>query len=236
MTLLELFQKAMERSGETDHGAAPTTITDLKGIEGRFLSWIQDAWFEIQEERQDYDFMRKLATFDLSADKQDYSLVELNITDLDRWEFTGARYYPTGEPSKKRPLFSEINYQDLMQARYDFGVPLSGGPPVSVMTKDGTFNDLFIYPNPDQAYTVEIPYFRAPVLLTAAGEEPHLQPENLQRIIIWRALLFYAYYDGAPEIADQAQEEYARLSSIIDSRYKPQMTIDHFAHSIGAHR
>lgn len=217
MNYLEMVQQALREASIS--GSGPTSISIARGIEERFVSWVKRAWLQIQEERRDYRFMRESKTFSLSPGKATYSMEELEIDNLDRWDFRGGIIYSLAEPTKKRVLQSDLDYDD-----YLLHLSLQSaqtGPVTSVMVMDGTYADLLFWPTPTEEYSVSIPYYRIPDELVLDSDVPALQPANLHWAIVWRALLFYAYYDGAVEIAEEANEEYNRYISMIDARYKP---------------
>jgi len=217
MNYLEMVREALREASIS--GPGPTSLATARGIEERFASWVKRAWLQIQEERRDYSFMRQAKTFTLAPGKSEYSLEELEVTDLDRWDFRQGTFYPLAEPTKKRVLQSDLDYDDyLLHLSLQSG---QTGPVTSVMVIAGTYADLLFWPTPTEEYSVSIPYYRVPAELVLESDVPAIQPANLHWAIVWRALLFYAYYDGAVEIAEEANEEYNRYISMIDARYKP---------------
>lgn len=73
-TFLQLAQKLRQET--TDSGTGPSTVTGQTGELARFVSWIADAWQEIQSEREDWLFARKSFTVNTVAADADYAFGE----------------------------------------------------------------------------------------------------------------------------------------------------------------
>lgn len=224
MTFLELCKRVLQESGFS--GTGPASVIGQRGIEARIVNWVRDAWTELQQDREDWSFMFKRISHTLSPGKSDYSLTEMMITDLSRWEFGTATVFETatGE-SATRPLFSDIEYDTWLVSLGMGGGGVQSDRVVRVMTIPGTNNSLKFWPPPQEETTVNLSYYRSPVSLEADSDVPDLWPEPLQKVIIWRALIDYAFYDGAAEIEARAREKYEELMLKIDGRKKPTVNL-----------
>ena len=65
MTYLQLVQRTRQECGIAGDG--PTTVVGQTREMKRLCDWVAQSWVEIQEERQDWDFMRKSVTFNTSS-------------------------------------------------------------------------------------------------------------------------------------------------------------------------
>lgn len=65
MTYLELVQRAKQECGIA--GPAPATVVGLTGGLKRLADWVSQGWVDIQNERTNWDFMRKSITFNTSS-------------------------------------------------------------------------------------------------------------------------------------------------------------------------
>ena len=77
-------------------------------------------------------------------------------------------------------------------------------------------------PNADE-YTVSGGYFKSPQALSANADIPEC-PEQFHEIIVWRAMLFYARYEAAPEIYQDAEINYNRMFAELVIDQRPTMT------------
>lgn len=223
MTFLDLCQRVLQESGLS--GSGPSAVTGQRGIEARIVNWVRDAWVNLQGEREDWQFMFKRIPYNLSPGKTEYSLVEMSIADLARWDFSTATIFETAEgPKVTRQLHSNIDY-DTWLVSMGMGQAVTSGKVGQVMTIPGTNNTLMFWPTPEEESTVGLSYYRSPVRLMADGDVPDIWPEDLQMVIAWRALIDYGFFDGAAEIESRAREKYDELMQRIDSRKKPTMAV-----------
>ncbi len=212
---LEICQEVLSETGIS--GTGPTSVVGTVGIEKKIVGWVQKAWLDVQQYRNDWPWMLKEFSFTTSPSKDIYLLTELSLTDVERWELAGATIYKTAEGKAGERYLGSIDYRVWWEnLRIGTQTP---APPDKIMFTPGD-NDLRVYPLPDAEYTITLRYFRALQRLTADADIP-LMPTNQawQDIIKWKALKYYGFYDGAPDIAAEAQEQWDSAIQAIDNRY-----------------
>lgn len=74
-------------------GAALTTTANQTGEPGRLCNWINEAWEDIQTQRQDWQWMRKTATFTTVANQPIYTISQIGLTDFGHWSRDTFRNY-----------------------------------------------------------------------------------------------------------------------------------------------
>lgn len=221
-SFLEICKDVREEAGIS--GLGPVSVVGAVGIERRIVGWVQRAWLDVQQYRDDWPWMLKEFSFITSPGKDLYPLIELNLTDVERWELAGATIYKTAEgKGSERKLGSADHRYWWEHLRIGLQTPESPG---SIMFTPGD-NSLRLYPAPDGEYTITLRYFRALQRLATDAEIP-LMPTNQawQDIIKWKALKYYGFYDGAPDIAAEAQEHWDTAIHALDNRYGATISLN----------
>jgi len=222
MTFLELAQKLRQESGIA--GTGPTNVTSQNGIEGRIVDWINDAWLDIQSDRENWDWMWVPgATVNTTASQADYAPVAdfgLAATALARWEVETMRIFLTSDGrSAERPL-QYIPYEDYKED-YLAGEPDDNMPAFFTVLPSGNIR---LYPPPNDIYTLTIDYYKQPTKMAADDDVPEM-PTWLHDAIWARALLDYAIYDEAITVGQAALRKAELWQNRLDARNRPQISI-----------
>lgn len=220
-TFLQIVGDAWEETGLS--GTGPTDVTKATGIEKRMVGWVRQAWIDIQQFRSDWPWMFTTFTFNTSAGKQTYPLVELGLTDVERWLFDGASIYKTADGAGSEQGIGSSSYEAWFRSGRQ-GVHLPAQP--GYLFTDPATNALMVFPVPDDEYTVTLRYYKAPQRLAANTDVP-LMPTNQawQEIIKWKALYLYAFHDGAPALLDEAEFQYDEMIAALDNKYGQVLSI-----------
>lgn len=91
MNFLQLVNRYKLECGVT--GADLVTTASQIGEYARLVTWINQAWLDIQNVRSDWGWMRKTATFQTASHKPTYSLSDIGITDFGFWMRDTFRNY-----------------------------------------------------------------------------------------------------------------------------------------------
>lgn len=190
MTYLELVNFAMSRAGVREEAA--TTLVGAIGLVADFKNWVNDAWYEMQMEKQNppWWFMMSLdQTLAISASTDSYS-VPAGLATLD-WR-TPTIY--TTAKQDETPL-CYIPY-DEWRGYYDTKTFQEGRPKWITLCPDDTIK---LFPVPEQAYTLRYDGVIDPAELSADTDEPANLPDRYHRVIGWAAVMRYAAHheDGA---------------------------------------
>ena len=208
MNLLQLVNQTRVECGVS--GPALTTAQGQVGESGRMVSWTQQAWIDIQTSKEDWLFLREPFTFNLVANQYQYTATEAGLTDFGNWKRDSFRASSVGQDYKDEQL---LNYMDFTTYRnlyrYANMRNTTARPVVVSITPE---KDLAFGSKPDQAYVIDGEYYTQPTSLTADTDVP-LIPARFHMAIVYRAMMYYAGYEAAPEVLARGDFEYRRLYS-----------------------
>ena len=208
MNLLQLVNQTRVECGVS--GPALTTAQSQVGESGRMVSWTQQAWIDIQTSKEDWLFLREPFTFNLVANQYQYTATEAGLTDFGNWKRDSFRASSVGQDYKDEQLLNYMEwttYRNLY--RYANMRNTTARPVVVSITPE---KDLAFGSKPDQAYVIDGEYYTRPVTLSADADEPII-PARFQMAIVYRAMMYYAGYEAAPEVLSRGDFEYRRLYS-----------------------
>jgi hypothetical protein len=211
MTFLELCQKAGTDSGLISYQNVPTTVVGATGRWASIVSFVAQAWNDIQRSRGDWEFMRANISHALVVGQRAYVPSDLGIPNsFSRFAGDAAGYQPW---HLYDPAIGVADDQNLTQIPTDehemtYG---RGAQTLSRPTKYAIANgQLYVGPLPDKAYTLVGLFWQAPHPLIDDADEPVL-PEHFHDLIVWKAIMKISGKDGA--FADRlvAQGEYSTM-------------------------
>ena len=206
MTFLELAQKLRQEAQIS--GTGPVTVTGQTGQMKMLVDWINDAYKDIQNHHENWDFLRQDLSFDTIPNTAEYTDSGIGLTDLGEWLVDDMRCYlkASGIANQQNIFFEDW---DCFRRKYQFGsVSTQTGRPFYFSEKPN--NSLIFWPIPDAIYTVTGEYFQSARTLSANTDTPNI-PEKYQLIIVYRALMFAGTFFNAPEMYAYGQSEYKKL-------------------------
>lgn len=197
MTYLQLLQALHRDCGAA--GAVPLAVTGLTGEVARLAGYVRQANEDIQNLWATWKFLwrqdsRALTptdnTLDAPADFGD------GLWDLDTFRIT-----PAGDTLAQPILGAE--YEEVRGEDLD---TTTGTPWRAVVMPDGS---LRFEGTPDAADTFTADYWRSPDPdeLEAAADEPSI-PARFHNVILGKAIMKYAEFEGAEEIMAKGQDLY----------------------------
>ncbi len=209
MNYLELCQKTRKKCRIA--GTGPTTVISQTGMYEKVVEWVQEAWDEIQRDRPDWDWMRKVVSFETTAGCTAYSATDTGLTDWGNWWPATARIYkgdtmllPAGgswswdgiggddvlwySEGKTSEVFLE--YQEYDQWQYSHGVGVTENDEPRIVTVSPN-KSLVFTPTPDDAYTILCDYQRDLQIMTDDADIPEM-PVDLHMAIVWKAVMYFA--------------------------------------------
>lgn len=217
MNFLQICQKVKSLSGLS--GTGPTATATATGIDAKIVSYVQDAWVAIQQ-LTDWKFLHATApTNTLVVGSPRYTLTTaLGMTSLARLDpcslylsYAGTRY--------RLDEASAAELEDL----YVLDTP-DNACPTAVAVNTATGEMIFNCP-PDVAYSFAFRYYQTPELLQADADIPSVD-EAHHKLIVWRALMDYGRYDGAPEVLQWATQEYDKALIAFSYKYANGVIIE----------
>ncbi len=226
MTFLELCQRMILECAIS--GTMSTTVNQT----GEFLrvtTWVNQAWIDIQTERQTWTFMRSSqlngggVSFATVAGQAIYPLgtgagtVGVAETAFDSWVPRSFRDQTTTSGVQDQFPLAWITY-DAWRDSYAMGAQQTVTTrPAAIAV--GPENEICVGPYPTSTYTLTGDYYRAPAAMTADDDTPTNLPAQYQMAIVWRAMRdAYGLYEGAPEVLTRATNNYRRIDRSFGNR------------------
>ena len=217
MNYLQLAQRCRLECGIA--GSGPAAVTSQTGEMERIVTWVAQAWNDIQVIHKDWGFMRASASFTTVDGTASYTLgsgagtVGVTAATFGMWVPDSARNYVTATGQSSEIFMDDIGYESWRDS-YQYGaLRTSKSRPTYIAV--GPAKELCLGPVPLAGYTVTRDYYTAPVALAADADTPAL-PAQHHMIIVYRAMQMYAAYSNAPEVlarADKGFTLYMRLLS-----------------------
>lgn len=200
MNFLDLVTAVYEEAGIS--GTPPADVTSVSGEAKRIVRWVKEAYRQIQLQSLKWKWMRGTATVNTVAGDRDYAVAEFSGATRHRaWITSSARIYKTSQDSETTLFY--LSYEDWLAA-YNIGSQVQGRP---VHYTIGPNNVILLGPTPDDVYTVTIDFYKSVHELASNTDVPEL-PADYHYAIVYRTLMKYARFESAPEIYDDARDEY----------------------------
>ena len=218
MNLLQLVNQTRVECGVS--GPALTTAISQTGESARMVSWVQQAWIDLQTSKEDWLFLRTPFTFNTVASQFQYTAANAGLTDFGNWKRDSFRC------ASDLALFRDeqlLNYMDWTTFRnlYRYAnMRNTTARPVVVSIKPD--KDLAFGSTPDGIYVIDGEYYTQPVTLAADADTP-LLPARFHMAIVYRAMMYYAGYEAAPEVMARGDFEYRRLYSRMEIDQLPTL-------------
>ena len=208
MNLLQLVNQTRVECGVS--GPALTTAQSQVGESGRMVSWTQQAWIDLQTSKEDWLFLREPFTFNLVANQYQYTATEAGLTDFGNWKRDSFRASSVGQDYKDEQLLNYMEWTTYRNLYRYANMRNTTARPVVVSITPEKY--LAFGSKPDQAYVIDGEYYTQPVTLAADADTP-LLPARFHMAIVYRAMMYYAGYEAAPEVQSRGDFEYRRLYS-----------------------
>ena len=194
-TFLELVQELHREVGAA--GSAPSAVTSQTGEARRLVGWVKKANFDVQDMWANWKFLR--STDERTLTPTDNTLAAPSDFNSGMWDLDTFKIIRAGD-TLEEPLLG-LEYEDVKTEDLDTS---PGTPWRAVVMPDGS---LRFEGTPDTADTFKADYYRGPDIEELAGNaDESTIPARFHPIIIAKAMLYYANFEGAPEIKTQGLE------------------------------
>lgn len=202
MNFLQLCQAVYLEGGLSGQITATQNQT---GEAARVVHWVANAYQEVLNDQAiNWNFLRKTVAVQLTADKQDYTLAELNLATAVQWNPKAMRVAVNSNfadetflENQRYPTFRD--YWLFSSRRTTKSRPLN----VTVSPE----NKLLVAPIPDQNYWLSMEYLNGPAKLIEPADQP-VFPQRFHMAIVWRALRHYGMFEAAAEVVARANTMY----------------------------
>lgn len=222
MNYLSLTQRLRQEAGVSGDG--PATIVGQVSMYGKLVGWIDTAWQEIQTSRPDWLFMNSQFNFDTIAAQRDYTPAGAGISDLKLWDTDSFMIYEKtlGEDDQNYlPHVSYIKWRQQYRAR--MAARDDARPFIFTLMPN---NSVRFETRPDKIYTIDGDYKRSTQVFSDNADVPTGLPDDFHMMIVWRALMFYADDQNAPDALDKATEAYNPLLIRLEDEQLPPFDDD----------
>ena len=214
------------RQETSDAGTGPSAVTSQTGELARLVTWIADAWTELQQEKDCWRWMRK--SFTVSATSGDGAYAYGDCTDtvslavisrFSRWHKNTFKCYLTSSGVGAEYALHWLPWDDFRRI-YRYGTQTNTAP--CHVSEDPT-QAFVLGPIPDATYTVSGDYQIGPQILAADGDTPEM-PSRFHRLIVYEAMMKYGGNRVSPETMLRATTEGSRLRSALGRDQLPEIT------------
>ena len=207
MTYLQLVKRLVQELG-TELPEKVTSVTNTPATSygtttqhiNDCVTWTNQAWIELQEDQQDWDFLRKQGTFPLVGGQPQYDIIlQTGMEDYDGlrpYMATLDRRYIWVTNSTSQPASRHNCY--YVKPEQWFGLfgknpPAKGLPTRYSFTSNGC---ILFYPYPStDSMTAEFRYQRGVQELVEDTDTPLGLPPKYHLDIVYRAMEYYSGYD-----------------------------------------
>jgi len=199
-------------------GSPPDSVSGQSGRAADLVRWAIEAYNDIQREKDSrWKWLRGDWTLDTTADDSIYAPTDCTdvaddsaISRFLAWDLDDESrpfiYLTSDTVSTERELPIADHWNDF-RSLYVKATHTAAAP--SQMAVDHADN-LHFGPTPDAVYTVTGNYWKSIQRLAADADEPEM-PANFHMLIVYRALLKYAYNVVGQEILARARTEGAPI-------------------------
>jgi hypothetical protein len=220
MNFLQLAQRLALKCRVT--GSSLSTTANQGTELARLISYIQEAWMDIQGQRDNWWWMRNSFSFVTVAGKTNYTPTQAGILDFGNWDLETFRNYVTASGISSEILMTSLDYK-TWRDQYLLGAQRStySRPTVVAIAPDKSvcFGSIAA-----AGYTILGDYYRVPTELTSDQSTPAL-PSQYHMAIIYRAMMYYGTSEAAAEIYQEGQAEYLRYMNRIARGQQDSPTI-----------
>jgi len=204
MTFLELCQALRREVGAA--GTGPANVEAQTGEYARLVEYIRNEWVRIQERHQQWNFAWSEGTLDVDPAFRDYDLpTDVAVVDHDTL-YLGDTH---------------LNVIDWRQFREDFRNP--SGSEIRRVAFDPS-GKIHLESLPKAPGTVTFEYWKEPQRLVDNNDVPRA-PSVYHMAIVYAAMIQYGLYENAPEVVQQAQNNYAGVYQEMVNRELPGVKI-----------
>jgi len=195
-------------------------------MNARLVNWIGTAYEDIQRLHESWLFRVGEFSFSTIDGTQNYTPDGVSITDLAYWKYdpdpnnlSGIRLYSSESDEADLIYFP----WDDFRATYKFGSARSqSGRPTIFSIKPDMSMDLWAIP--DAVYTVNGEYIKTvDTLSTSDNTDTPVIPSDHHMIIVWKALMLYGSFEGAPEAYSHGEKEYKGALAKLKLNQLPRM-------------
>lgn len=216
-------------TGDAAPGTAPTTTVGQQGYLYEITQWVNDAYSDIQQDQQYWNWLRGRLTLSLSIGVDTYtqSVVQGTTSDYDypipMVSPEGTRYALVYDPAigvGDQTFCFFIPYEDWRGWK-DRGVKPSGKPGYFTVRPDKTIE---LIPTPDKAYTVTMDYRKTLDVLSGDTDTP-LMPSQYHEAIAYLACHKWSMQRESPNKYQAFEREFNKVMDRMRIEQLPEIRL-----------
>jgi hypothetical protein len=223
MNFLQLVQRLHRRTSSS--GAAPVTLVNQIEDIQRKIDWVNEAWMEIQEERNNWNWMRNAMSFPTVSGQPNYTLAQIqatgtNFSNFGAWDEDTFRSYQTSVGTNTEIQMPSMPYENWRDVYQFGGMRNTRSRPFefTVMPDAG----IGLGPTPEVGYTITGEYFKAALEMSADTDIPSL-PTQFHMAIVYKAMMFYGVSEAALEVYEEGKGLYDKMMRRLEWNQLPSM-------------
>lgn len=217
MIFLDIVKEVRLLSGM--QGTGPASVVSATGVEELLVKFAVDAYIDIQNYREEWDFLIGKKTFNTIAGKDEYTPSEIfGVTYPDFKKYNTDSFIITVDG--KKSYLKEITREamEVLSMNND----TTKAP--TTFAIDPMDNSLIFEPIPDVIYSISFRYWKNPEILSVDTQVPTL-PTAYHLLIVYNALQKLSVYLSAPELFSEYATATAILKGQLMRMYIPKMTL-----------
>ena len=216
MNFLQLINRTRVECGVSGASVPLTSVTNLTGESARIANWVNSAWVDIQAVKGDWQWMRQSFEFNTVSQQQFYTPAQAGVgSTFANWKRDSFRCSSVGNFYRDEQLMNYMEYTTFRNLYMYANMRTTYTRPV-VVTIDPT-KRLGFGAIPDIPYVISGEYYIKPTeFVLETDTPPDAFPDRYHLAIVYRAMMFYAGYEAAPEVFQKGEMEFKRLMNNID--------------------
>lgn len=225
MTFVQLASRLRQEVGGA--GTGPTSVTSQVGELKRIVDWIAAADEDIQRARSEWLFMRKGFTVNTVADTAAYAYgactdttTSAAITNFRDWVKDSFKIYLQSSGVAGEIPLDYMDYQQWYEF-YGTGTQVSSSPADFTILHNRSFS---LGPKPNGIYVVSGEYQKSVTTMTASADVP-LYPAEFHMLPVYRAMMDYGRYTGAPEVYEAGRGRYREMMAQMERTQLPELLL-----------
>jgi hypothetical protein len=209
---LQLVQKLHRDVGAA--GVQPSAVTGLTGEALRLAGWIQDADADVQDLYENWKFLRNtFTTANLTTDGIATLAAPANLT---YWDFNTFKIRPAGIAVGQEYPIQSVEYDTIKSRVLDITTNI---PDLVIVMPDGSLQFEQV---PNGAHTILADYYvDSEENIMTANTDNSVIPAAYRKVILGRAMILYANFEGAAEIKTQGTEIYTEFLARLENNQLP---------------
>jgi len=222
MNKLQGVNRLKQECGVPGNDLTTTSTINQPAEIVRLINWFDQAYEEIQLERDDWQFLRSSLTFNTVPNQQSYTPPgDIGLTDFGSWVSDSFRIYSASAGQADETFLTEYPYNAFRDIYLYSTKTTTYARPVAVSVAPD--DSLVFGLPPDQEYTINCEYYKKPDILTDDTSEPIFYP-RYHLAIVFLAMQKYGLYEAAPEVIEQGERLYRKYFNKLSAVEAPNIS------------